>query len=159
VALGHHRDHGRTDQVGQKFKAEQVRLHGRSVRVSAHDPRGMSRPGGGVARLVRLEAEANGRNAADDIAMPDPERIPRADEGRTKWVRQQARMPAEEWVARHGHLLMNWSHDEYTYGDPALDAWVRAVPLVYADKVLVERLRDQFLTPAERAAIADDDGT
>src|SRR5450759_4352653 len=53
---------------------------------------------------------------------------------------------------------MNWSHDEYRYGDPALDAWVRAVPLVYADKALVERLRDQFLTPAERASIADDDG-
>ena len=68
-------------------------------------------------------------------------------------------MPAEEWVARYGHLLLNWSHDEYAYGDPRLDAWVRTVPRIFADAALVERLRDQFLTPAERAAIADDDGT
>jgi hypothetical protein len=85
--------------------------------------------------------------------------IPPADEGRAAWVRRQARIPAEEWVARYGHLLTTWSHDEYTYGDPGLDAWVRAVPRIHADKALMERLRHQFLTPADRAAIAVDDGT
>jgi hypothetical protein len=84
--------------------------------------------------------------------------LPRADDFRIDWVRRQTQMPVEEWVARNAHLLITWGFANYSYGDPALDAWVQDVPEIYADKPRLEALQERYLTPEERAANAADEG-
>jgi hypothetical protein len=84
--------------------------------------------------------------------------LPRADLGRLEWIRRQAQVPVEEWVARNAHLLVTWGFGDFSYGDPELDAWVHAVPEIYGDKARLEDLQERYLTRAERAAMADDDG-
>ena len=120
---------------------EQVSIHGTADGVALLEKLG-SRLRADAARRTEEARRANGGR------LPGPD-----------WVRKQAQMPAEEWVARFGHLILLWSFDEYGYGDPYLDAWVREVPRIYADRDRLEELRARYLTPAERAEIENDDGT
>jgi hypothetical protein len=66
--------------------------------------------------------------------------LPRADDFRLDWVRGEAQMPVEEWVARNAHLLMTWGFADFNYGDPDLNAWVQAVPEIYSDMPRLEAL-------------------
>jgi hypothetical protein len=125
-------------------------VSGRFEQVSVH----------GTADGVAVLQELGSRLRADAARRAEEAR--RANAGRRPgpdWVRQQAVMPADEWVARYGHLILLWGFDEYSYDDPYLDAWVREVPRIYADTDRLEALRARYLTPAERAEIENDDGT
>jgi hypothetical protein len=62
-------------------------------------------------------------------------------------------LPPEEWAARHGHTVGSSSFADYRYAARGLDDWIQRVHAVLRSPALLERVRDTFLTPAEREAI------
>jgi hypothetical protein len=62
----------------------------------------------------------------------------------------------EEYAAWWAHKIYCFSLDEYSYEDPELHAWIRALGAIVFGKPgapALEELRQRLLTPAEREAI------
>ncbi len=76
-----------------------------------------------------------------------------AEEG--SWIVHQffsadeLRLPPEEYVARHAHLLGNFSFHLFRYDDPALAAWLGRIAQLLRDDAEIERCRQRYLTPTE----------
>jgi len=66
---------------------------------------------------------------------------------------EDLRRPPEEYVAKHAHLLGNFSFHLYRYDEPELGDWVRRVGQLLSTDADVERCRELYLPPAELAEI------
>lgn len=84
---------------------------------------------------------------------PPPSRLG-AEEG--SWIvhqffsAEELGFSPEEYVARHAHLLGNFSFHLYRYDDPVLGAWLRRIAQLLADDSEIERCRGRYLTQIER---------
>ena len=87
----------------------------------------------------------------------DAER-PAADKGRTEIAAEHFSwgLSADEYAARHSHSWGCFSLDEVKYADPNLDAWIQRLGDIFFrrnDAPTITELRNQYLTPVERAAV------
>jgi hypothetical protein len=76
--------------------------------------------------------------------MGDLRDPPRVDPARAQWVRIQAQVPAKEWVARYGQLLLPCGGERFAYGDPELGAWVSEVRRICRDEGQLQQLREHL---------------
>lgn len=78
-------------------------------------------------------------------------------ESTARHMRSMAGTP-EEWVARYGHTLVLGHIFTLRYADPVTDRWMARVFALHRSFEASELLRQQFLTPAEWAAIVHSQG-
>ena len=86
-----------------------------------------------------------------------PERPP-ADQGRTEIAMQHFSLglTADEYAARHAHEWGCFSLDEVRYADAKLDDWIQRLGDIFFRRnnaPTIDELRDQYLSPIERAAV------
>lgn len=63
---------------------------------------------------------------------------------------EELQLSPEEYVARHSHLLGNFSFHLYRYDNPVLGTWTRRIAQLLADDAEIERCRQRFLTRIEQ---------
>lgn len=62
---------------------------------------------------------------------------------------EELRLSPDEYVARHAHLLGNFSFHLFRYDDPVLATWLGRIAQLLQDDAEIERCRRRYLTPVE----------
>ena len=110
----------------------------------------------GIVRFVQGGVVKTFRYPHETLGM-DAERPP-ADQGRTEIAMQHFSLglTADEYAARHAHEWGCFSLDEVRYADAKLDDWIQRLGDIFFRRnnaPTIDELRDQYLSPIERAAV------
>lgn len=100
-----------------------------------------------LVRTVRIPAEAEAAPDGRIRAHPLREEYPAT-------LMAEGLSPAEH-AARHAHEWAFFSLDEYSYSDPALDAWIQELGRILRSPDAIDEARRRYLTPDERRQIEE----
>jgi hypothetical protein len=87
-----------------------------------------------------------------DLPMADPVREATAK----RIFHEYLMMSPSEWVARFAHTIGTSSFADYRYADMELQGWLHELHRLLRTPGAVEQARQRYLTPSERAQIAQE---